>query len=80
VPSERVARVLKLAAELGEDERAEVAEELWSTLPEELSPAWRAEIERRLADMHAAEARGEPAGQVLDFEQLLREIKTNPAR
>jgi hypothetical protein len=76
MPSERVARVLELAAELGVQERAEVAEELWSAIPDELSPEWQAEVQDRLAEMRAAEARGEPVGQALDFEQLLREIKT----
>ena len=75
--SERVARVLKLATDLGEDERAELAEELWNTLPSELSPEWRAEIEQRLGQMRSAEARGEPVGRALDFDQLLDEIKTS---
>jgi hypothetical protein len=70
-PSDRFAEALKLAAELPDEERAELARELVRTLPEELeledeesgfSEEWQAEIRRRL--------REEPRGEPLTFEQL----------
>jgi hypothetical protein len=76
VPSERVARVLKLAADLRDEEKAELAEELWSTIPDELSAEWREEVRDRLKAMRDAEARGEPVGEALSFDELLRLVKT----
>jgi hypothetical protein len=75
MPSDRVAKVLKLAAELPDEERAELADELWSTVPDDISPEWRDEIQSRLAEMNEADARGEPAGRALSFEELVREVK-----
>jgi hypothetical protein len=74
VPSERVARVLKLAVELGDEERAELADELWNTIPEELSAEWRDEIRGRLQEMHDAEARGDAVGESLPFDELVRRV------
>ena len=56
----RVARMLEMAAELADDERLELAEELGERTPDKLkklSPAWEAELRRRMSDMDAAEAR-----------------------
>jgi len=75
MPSDRVAKVLKLAAELDTEERAELAEELWGTVPDEVAPEWTDEIQLRLKEMREAEARGQPVGQRLTFDELLREIK-----
>jgi hypothetical protein len=62
MPSERVAKLLKLASECSAEERAELADELWSTVPEELSPESKDEIRRRVAEADAAHARGELPG------------------
>ena len=67
MPSARVAKMLELASDLGDDERIELAEELWERVPDQTTPAWEAEIRRRAADMDAAEARGEQGGSVLSF-------------
>jgi putative addiction module component (TIGR02574 family) len=69
--SARVARMLELAAELPDDERLELAEELWERVPDEFSPAWQAELRRRMADMDAAEARGDSAGRVLTIDEAI---------
>jgi hypothetical protein len=75
MPSARFAEALKLAAELPEEERAELARELVRTLPEDLeleddesgfSEEWQAEIRRRLRD--------EPRGEPLTFEQLRERV------
>lgn len=75
VPSTRFAEALKIAAELPEEERAELARELVRTLPEDLeleddesgfSEEWQAEIRRRLRD--------EPRGETLTFEQLRERV------
>jgi hypothetical protein len=60
MPSARVAKVLELAALLTDDERAELADRLWSTEPGLLSDDWTAEIRGRVDEMNAAEAGGEP--------------------
>jgi len=75
MPSERVAKVLKLAGELGDEERAELADELWSTVPDALTPEWREEIRQRLEEMRQAEARGEPVGQALTFDELVKQVR-----
>ena len=71
MPSARFAEALKLANELPEDERAELARELVRTLPEDLeledeedgfSDEWKQEIRRRL--------REEPRGEALTLDQL----------
>jgi hypothetical protein len=69
MPSARFAEALKLANELPEDERAELARELVRTLPEDLeleddgfSDEWKHEIRRRL--------REEPRGEALTLDQL----------
>ena len=73
--SARFAEALKIAAELSEEERAELARELVRTLPEDLeledgesgfSEEWQAEIRRRLRD--------EPRGEPLTFEQLRERV------
>ena len=74
VASDRVARVLALAAKLREDERAELADKLWSTVPDELSPEWEAEIRARVAAMDAADARGESPGLALTFDEMLEHV------
>jgi hypothetical protein len=75
MPSARFAEALKLAAELPEEERVELARELARTLPEDLeiedeesgfSEEWQAEIRRRLRD--------EPRGEPLTFEQLRERV------
>jgi hypothetical protein len=75
MPSARFAEALKIAAELPEEERAELARELVRTLPEDLeleddesgfSAEWQAEVRRRLRD--------EPPGEPLTFEQLRERI------
>jgi hypothetical protein len=75
MPSARFAEALKLATELPEEERAELARELVRTLPEDLqledeeagfSDEWRAEIKRRLRD--------EPRGEALTFDQLRERV------
>ena len=75
MPSARFAEALKIAAELPEEERAELARELVRTLPEDLeleddesgfSEQWQAEIRRRLRD--------EPRGEPLTFEQLRERV------
>jgi len=75
MPSARFAEALKIAAELPEEERAELARELVRTLPEDLeledeesgfSEEWQAEIRRRLRD--------EPRGEPLTFEQLRERV------
>jgi len=74
--SKRVAQVLRVAAELPEEERAELARALVRTLPDpddfELGDAegfghdWTAEIQRRV--------REEPRGEPLSFEELRARI------
>jgi hypothetical protein len=75
MPSARFSEALKIAAELPEEERAELARELVRTLPEDLeleddesgfSVEWQTEIRRRLRD--------EPRGEVLTFEQLRERV------
>jgi hypothetical protein len=75
MPSARFAEAIKIAAELPEEERAELARELARTLPEDLeledeesgfSEEWQAEIRRRLRD--------EPRGEPLTFEQLRERV------
>jgi len=73
--SPRVAKVLELAAALPKEERAELADELWSTVPDELSPEWEAELRGRVAEMEAADARGEPAGVALTFEEMSKRVR-----
>jgi putative addiction module component (TIGR02574 family) len=73
--SARVTRMLELASELGEDERLELAEELWEHVPEKLSPAWEAELRRRARDMDAAQARGEASGIVLTVDEAIAQAR-----
>jgi hypothetical protein len=75
MPSDRVAKVLELAASLPDDERAELADRLWSTVPDVLSDEWTAEIRGRVEEMNAAEARGERPGLVLTFDEMLAHVK-----
>jgi hypothetical protein len=72
----RVAKMLELAAELQPEERAELADELWSTVPDELSPEWQHELRERVDEMNAADARGEPAGEALTFDEMMRRVRT----
>jgi hypothetical protein len=67
--------MLELASELAEDERLELAEELWEHVPEKLSPAWEAELRRRAHEMDAAEARGELAGVVLTVDEAIERAR-----
>ena len=55
MPSDRVAQVFELAAKLGNEERAELADRLWSTVPDELSDEWKAELRDRVAEMEEAD-------------------------
>jgi putative addiction module component len=71
MPSERVANVLRLASEWSAEERAELADELWSTVPDVLSPEWKDEIRRRVAEADAGHARGEAPGLALTFDEML---------
>jgi hypothetical protein len=75
MPSARFTEALKLAGELPEEERAELARELVRTLPEDrgledeetgFSPEWQVEIKRRLRD--------DPVGEPLTFEQLRERV------
>jgi hypothetical protein len=75
MPSARFAEALKIATELPEEERAELARELVRTLPEDLeleddedgfSDEWKVEIKRRLRD--------EPRGEALTFDQLRERV------
>jgi hypothetical protein len=75
MPSSRFAEALKLASELSEEERAELAEELWNTVPDELSPACEQELRGRVAEMKAAAARGEPTGRALDFDEMTKVVR-----
>jgi len=59
--SERMRKVLALAEQLEPEERAELADELWSTLPETLrdeDALAHEEIERRLDDVHGGRVDG----------------------
>jgi putative addiction module component (TIGR02574 family) len=67
--------MLELASELAEDERLELAEELWEHVPEKLSPAWEAELRRRAHEMGAAEAQGELAGVVLTVDEAIERAR-----
>lgn len=71
----RVARMLEMAAELADDERLELAEELWERVPDKLSPAWEAELRRRMSDMDAAEARGDSPGRVLTIDAAIEHAR-----
>lgn len=76
MPSKRVAQVLRVAAELPDRERAELARALVRSLPEPdtfelddddgFSADWTDEIKRRLRD--------EPPGEALSFEELRERI------
>jgi hypothetical protein len=75
MPSARFAEALKIATELPEEERAELARELLRTLPEDLeledneggfTGEWQVEIRRRL--------RNQPRGEALTFEQLRERV------
>jgi putative addiction module component (TIGR02574 family) len=72
--------VLKAALKLGPKSRAAVAEELLESLEGsgygKLSPAWEAEIDRRIADIEAGRVQTIPAEQVhAEIDQDLREIR-----
>jgi len=71
MPSRRFAEALKIAADLPEEERAALAEELWNTVPDELSPASEAELRQRLAEMDAAGASGASPGLVLTIDEAI---------
>jgi hypothetical protein len=75
MPSARVAKMLELASELGDDERLELAEELWERVPDHVAPDWEAEIRRRVAEMDAAEARGERGGFVLTIDEAIERAR-----
>jgi Putative addiction module component len=77
MPSDRFAQALKLAAELGTEERAELADQLWSTVPDELSDEWKQELRDRVAGMEQAEANGEQAGIVLSFDEMVERVKAS---
>lgn len=77
MPSERVAKLLKLASECSAEERAELADELWNTVPEELSPEWKDEIRRRVAEADAAHARGELPGVALTCDEMLERVRAD---
>jgi len=77
MPSDRVAQVFELAAKLGDEERAELADRLWSTVPDELSDEWKAELRDRVAEMEEADARGEPAGVALSFDEMMRQVRAS---
>jgi putative addiction module component len=71
----RVAKMMELAAELRAEERAELADELWSTVPDELSPEWERELRERVDEMNAADARGEAVGEALTFDEMVRRVR-----
>ena len=71
MPSDRFAEVLQIASELPDDERAALAEVLWDTVPDRLSPAWETELRARIAEMKAARGRGEPGGLALGFDEMM---------
>jgi putative addiction module component (TIGR02574 family) len=83
MPSERVRKVLAVAAklELAPTERVELADELLRSVPEpeqqaaEFTPEWTAELGRRLAEMNAAEAQGESAGVVTSVDDLIAHVR-----
>ena len=77
MPSDRVAKVLKLASDWSAEERAELADELWITVPDELSPEWKDEIRRRVAEADAAHARGEAPGLALTFDEMLEQVRAD---
>jgi putative addiction module component (TIGR02574 family) len=80
--SKRVAQVLRLAAELPDQERAELARALVKTLPEpddfdvedgtSFTEEWSAEIRRRLHE--------EPRGEALSFDELRARVDALIAR
>ena len=74
MPSERVAKLLKLASECSAEERAELADELWSTVPEGPSPKWKDEIRRRVEEADAAHARSDLPGVALTFDEMLERV------
>ena len=74
--SERVRKVLALAEQLEPEERAELADELWSGLPDALrgdDDIAYEELERRLDDVHA----GRDAG--IAWEEAHAVIRAEPA-
>jgi hypothetical protein len=71
----RVVRMLEMAAELADDERLELAEELWEHVPDKLSPASEAELRRRMSDMDTAEARGDSPGRVLTIDAAIEHAR-----
>jgi hypothetical protein len=73
--SDRFAKVLELAAELRDEERAELADQLWSTVPDELSAEWTDELRHRVAEMEGAEARGERPGVALSFDEMMERVR-----
>jgi hypothetical protein len=69
----RVLRILRLVAELDEDERSDLAALLESG-PEGLE--WDdAELERRMGDLQAAEARGDTGGVELTIDEAIRRAR-----
>ena len=68
-----------MATKLGDEERAELADRLWSTVPDELSDEWKAELHDRVAEMEKADARGEPAGVALSFDEMMHQVRASRA-
>ena len=75
MPSDRFAQALKLAAELVAEERADLAEQLWSTVPDELSDEWKQELRDRVDEMAQAEARGEQPGIAFSFDEMMERVR-----
>ena len=78
MPSNRFAEALQIASELPEDERAALAEVLWDTVPDHLSPAWESELRARIAEMKAAQALGKPVGHALNFDEMMALVRAPP--
>jgi putative addiction module component (TIGR02574 family) len=79
--SERVRKILALAEQLEPEERAELADDLWATLPEELrgdDDLEHEEIERRLDDVHGGHVDGVAWEQA--HASLRAELATMPRR
>ena len=69
----RVSRILELVAELDDDERSDLAAQLEAG-PDGLE--WdEAELERRVGELEAAEARGELGGLPLTIDEAIRRAR-----
>jgi hypothetical protein len=72
----RVTRILKLVAELDEDERTDLAAQLEDG-PEGLE--WtEAELQLRVSELEAAEARGELGGLALTIDEAIGRARRDP--